>query len=88
VSTHRQPGAIKVATSKRYALARLTAVVSVNATQQFGRFRGRSGHGADIENRLLMTHHDTSRTSITALQQDYSIASSGANGLQVSSAIS
>ncbi len=55
VSTHRQPGAIKVVTSGRYALARSTAVASVNATQQSGRFRGRSGHRAHSKYRSLMT---------------------------------
>jgi hypothetical protein len=43
-STHRQPGAIKLATSGSYALSRSIAVASVIVAQQFGHFGG----GADI----------------------------------------
>jgi hypothetical protein len=41
--------------------------------QRFGRFQGQGGHGASIENPLLLTHSDTSRPSITALRKVYSI---------------
>jgi hypothetical protein len=50
---------------------------SSGATQQIGRFQGTSGHGANIANRSLMTHSDTSPPSISALRKDYSITSLG-----------
>src|ERR1700693_1376086 len=37
----------------------ILALASLAVMQQFGRYRRRSGHGADTLNRSLLTHHDT-----------------------------
>jgi hypothetical protein len=47
---------------------RFRSVASHSATQRFGRFGGKSGHGADTGIRSLMTHNVTSGQNFVAVQ--------------------